>query len=103
MAGSKDGGDNRGKQNHCRQAVIWHRLHWRVAHRMLDGEEAGADELATELDEPRGWVAYHLRVLVKCRVLKVVPKCNPAPPRYRWGREAQWARDMLTDDDEKAA
>jgi hypothetical protein len=103
MAGSKDGGESQDKQNHHRQAVMWHRLRRRIAGWMLEGREADAGELATQLDEPLGWVAYNLRVLAKCRVLKAVPKCNPTPPRYRWGPEAQWAREMLADDDQKDA
>ena len=98
MAGSNDGGESRGEHSHHHRAVIWQRLRWVIAQRMLDGRRAGAEELATELGEPRGWIAYHLRVLARCRVLKAVSQCNPATPRYRWGPDAGWARDIVQEE-----
>lgn len=70
---------------------------------MADGEEASGAELAAELEATPGSVAYHLRVLCRWRVLRMAPSCNPAPPRYRWGPDAEWAREMLAREDEKDA
>jgi helix-turn-helix protein len=102
MAGPRDGGESRNEESHYRRAALCHPLRRRIARRLAGGEEASAHELASELGAPRGRVAYHLGVLVKRRVLKVVPRCNPTPPRYRWGPDAQWARDMLAEDEKDA-
>ncbi|HET9163615.1 MAG TPA: helix-turn-helix domain-containing protein [Solirubrobacterales bacterium] len=82
--------------------MLCHPLRRRIARRLAGGEEASALELAAALGASRGRVAYHLGVLVKHRVLQVVPRCNPTPPRYRWGPEAQWARDILAEDEKDA-
>lgn len=102
MAGPRDGGESRDKEDRLRRAALYQPLRRRVARRLLaEGEEASAGELAAALEAKRGRVAYHLRVLAKRGVLRVVPKRNPAPPRYRWGPDAQWAREMLADDEGK--
>lgn len=102
MAGSKDSGERRDKENHYRHAALFHQLRQRILRLMFDGREAGVGEIAAELDEPRGRIAYHLRVLVRRDALKGVARCRPAPPLYRWSPQAQWARKMLGGDDEQA-
>ncbi len=101
MAGPRDGGESRGKEARYRRAALHQPLRRRIARRLAEGEEACADELASELGAPRGRVAYHLSVLLSRRVLQVVPRRNPAPPRYRWGPDAQWARDVLAEEERK--
>jgi DNA-binding transcriptional ArsR family regulator len=100
MAGSKDGGKRRDKENHYRCAALLHPLRHRILVLMAGGKEIGRGEIAAELDASPGRVAYHVRVLVKRRALKVVPKCRPAPPHYRWSPDAGWARKMLGEIDE---
>ena len=85
MAGPRDGGESRNKESHYRRAALFHPLRRRIARRIAGGEEAGAQGLAAELGTPRGRVAYHLGVLVRRGALRVAPRCNPTPPRYRWG------------------
>ena len=100
MTGSKDGGERRDKQNHYRCAVMSQPLRRRIACLYLGGEEVGTAEIAAELDREIGRIAYHLRLLVRRDVLKVVPKCRPTPPLYRWSPQAEWARKMLGENDE---
>jgi len=97
MGKPNDGGESRDKQGHRRRAALCQPLRMRVARRLEAGGEASAEELAAELGAPRGRVAYHLRVLVRCEALRVVPRCNPAPPRFRWNPDAGWARDLLAE------
>ena len=103
MAGSKDDGRRRDRENHYRCATLLHPLRNRILRLMLAGREAGAGEIAAELDEAPGRIAYHLRVLLRRDALKVIPKCRPAPPRYRWSPEAAWARKMLGEIDEQTS
>jgi DNA-binding transcriptional ArsR family regulator len=98
MTGPKDGREDRGGQSRYRRAAMRHPVRRRIARRLADGKEESAGELAAALDEALGGIAFHLRVLVRHGVLEVVPKCNPAPPLYRWAPDAQWARDMLVDE-----
>jgi DNA-binding transcriptional ArsR family regulator len=100
MGRPRDGGESRDKQpEQRRRAALCQPLRMRIARRLEEGEEASAEELAAELGAPRGRVAYHLRVLAKCGALQVVPRCNPASPRYRWRDEAQWARLLLEEEE----
>jgi Helix-turn-helix domain len=99
MAGSIDGGE-RNRENHYRRAAMFHPLRQRIAHLLSGGVETAAIELSAKLEEPLGRIAYHLRVLVKRGVLKVVPKRRPTPPIYRWSDDARWAREMLVEEDE---
>ena len=100
MAGSgpRDGGRRRDGEDRDRRAAIEHPLRETILRLLLDGEPLGAAEIASCLDEPLGRIARHLRVLVKCRALKVVPRRRPAPPIYRFSPEAGWARKMLGED-----
>lgn len=95
MAGPKDSGRRREREDHYRRAALMHPLRQRILRLMLDRTAAGGDGIAAELEQPLGRIAYHLRVLVRCRALRVVPKRRPAPPLYRWSPQAQWARKML--------
>ncbi len=103
MAGSKDGGKRRDQENHYRCAALLHPLRHRILRLMLAGTEAGVAEIAAELEEPPGRIAYHLRVLARRDALQVVPKCRPAPPLYRWSPDAGWARKMLGEIDEQGS
>jgi DNA-binding transcriptional ArsR family regulator len=95
MAGSKDGGKRRDRENHYRCAAFLHPLRHQILCLTFGSEGVGVGEIATELDEAPGRVAYHLRVLTRRNALKVVPKRRPAPPLYRWSPDAEWARKML--------
>jgi predicted ArsR family transcriptional regulator len=99
MAGFTDGSE-RNRESHYRHAAMFHPLRQRVARLLSADVEAAAAELAAKLEQPPGRIRYHLRVLVRRRVLKVVPRRRPAPPLYRWSDDAQWAREMLVEEDE---
>ena len=99
MAGS--GGRERDRGSHYRRAAMLQPLRRRIVRSLAPGREASAAELAAELEQPLGRIAYHLRVLTRRRVLTVVPKRRPAPPLYRWSADAQWAREMLAEEDER--
>lgn len=95
MAGSEEGGKHRGKESRYRRAAFRHPLRGQILRLMSSGGETGTSEIAADLDEAPGKIAYHLRILVRRQVLKVVPRCRPAPPLYRWAPDADWARKML--------
>ena len=76
-----------------------HPLRRRIGRLLVDGREAGADEIAAELNESAERVAYHLLLLFRRDVLKAVPKCRPAPPCFRWSPQAGWARKLLGESD----
>jgi hypothetical protein len=100
MATSEERGKHRDRESHYRRAAFLHPLRGKILRRMSGGEEAGTSEIAAELDEAPGRIAHHLRILVRRRALKVVPRCRPAPPLYRWSPDAEWARKMLDELDE---
>jgi DNA-binding transcriptional ArsR family regulator len=95
MAGFKRGGKHRDDGDDERRAALLHPLRSRILRLMLGGGEAGEAEIAAKLDEAPGRIAYHLRVLVRHEALKVVPKCRPAPPHYRWPPDGDWFRKVL--------
>jgi DNA-binding transcriptional ArsR family regulator len=95
MAGFKRGGERRDDGDDKRRAALSHPLRNRILRLMLGGDEAGKAEIAAELDEPQGRIAYHLRVLVRHEALEVVPKCRPTPPHYRRPPDGDWFRKML--------
>jgi DNA-binding transcriptional ArsR family regulator len=104
MAGPpRDDGESRDEESHYRRAALQHPLRLRIARCLAGGGEASGDELAVELGAAPARVAYHLRLLRRQRVLQVVPRRNPTPPRYRWGPDAEWALEMLAGKDEKDA
>ncbi len=100
MAGSSEGrrGD---RESHYRCAAMFHPLRQRIARLLSAGAEAGAGELSAELEQPLGTIGHHLRVLTRRRVLRVVPRRRPAPPLYRWSDDAEWALEMLVEEDEQ--
>lgn len=97
MAGSNDREHER--ENHYRRAAMFHPLRQRIARSLSGGVELAAAELSAKLEQPLGNIGYHLRVLVKRRVLKVVPRRRPSPPLYRWSEDARWAREMIIEED----
>jgi DNA-binding transcriptional ArsR family regulator len=97
MAGSKDGHERRDKEHHYRRAALAHPVRQGILRLMLDGMEAGAAEIAAELGEASGRIAYHLRVLTRRRALKGIAKDPPAPPYFRLAPQALWARKMLAE------
>jgi len=100
MAGSKDGGERRNKERHYRCAVLLHPLRNRILRLLSRGRELGVGEIAAELDQEPGRIAYHVRVLFKRSALQAVQKRRPAAPLYRWSPRAEWARKMLGEIDE---
>lgn len=99
MAGPEDAGEHEDRESRYRRAAMLHPVRQRIARLLADGAELRVAEVADALGQPRGRIAYHLRLLVKRGVLKVVPRRRPAPPRYRWSSEAEWAREMLVDEE----
>jgi hypothetical protein len=96
-AGSKDDGKRRDREHHYRRAALAHPLRRGILRLMLDGMEAGAIEIAAELNEAPGRVAYHLRVLRRRGALKGFAKDPPAPPRFGIAPGVRWARKMLAE------
>jgi Helix-turn-helix domain len=78
-----------------------HPLRQRIAWFLSPDEQVGVARLAAELHEPPARIAYHLRLLVRRGVLRVVPKRRPAPPLYRWSANAEWARELLVGEGEQ--
>jgi DNA-binding transcriptional ArsR family regulator len=103
MAGLEDGEKRRDRESHYRQAALLHPLRERILRLMSGREEAAAGEIAAELNEAPARVLYHLRVLLRRDALKVVPRCRPAPPHYRWSPDAEWARKLLDEIDDLAS
>jgi DNA-binding transcriptional ArsR family regulator len=99
MAASSDGREREG-ENHYRCATMFHPLRQRIASSLSGDVELVPAELAAKLEQPLGRIGYHLRILLGRRVLKVVPRRRSAPPRYRWSDDAEWAREMLIEEDE---
>ena len=97
MAGFEHGREHRDVEHHYRRAALAHPVRQAILCLMLDGMEAGAVEIAAELGEAPGRVAYHLRVLTKRRALKGIAKDSPAPPCFRLAPQALWARKMLAE------
>lgn len=101
MAGSGDG-KHCDREHHYRCAAVLHPLRQRILRLTADGREAGLAEIASQLEEPRGRVAYHLEVLLKRGALKVAPG-SEAAPLYTWSSDAEWARKMLDEIEARAA
>lgn len=99
MAGSSD--REQAREDHYRRAAMFHPLRQRIARLLLSGAEVGADELSTKLEQPLGTIGHHLRVLRRRGVLKVVPRRRPTPPLYRWADDAEWAREMLVEEEDE--
>lgn len=101
MAGLKDSGGCGEGEDRYRCAAILHPLRGRILRLMREGGERGIDEIAAELDQPPARIAGHVRILVRRNALAVVPRTRPNPPLYRWSPEAEWARKMLDEIDER--
>jgi DNA-binding transcriptional ArsR family regulator len=99
MAGSGDRESER--ENHYRRAAMFHPLRQRIARVLSGGAEVAAAELSTKLEQPLGTIGRHLRVLRRRGVLKVVPRRRPTPPLYRWADDAEWAREMLVEEEDE--
>jgi hypothetical protein len=99
MAGSGSG-RGRGEEGHYRRAAMFHPLRQRIARLLSGGLELAPGDLSAKLEQPLGRTAYHLHVLARRRVLKVVPKRRRTSPPYRWSEDARWAREMLVEEDE---
>jgi hypothetical protein len=96
--------DERGRgemDDRYRRAALAHPVRQRILRLMLDGMEAGAIELAAELDEAPGRIAYHLLVLTRRRALRGIARGPAAPPDFRLAPQALWARKMLAEFDER--
>jgi DNA-binding transcriptional ArsR family regulator len=93
--------EHRDEENHYRCAALMHPQRHRILCLLADDEEFGVDEIAAELNRPPGTIVYHLRLLTRRGALKVVPKCRPARPLYRWSPQARWVREMLDEIDEQ--
>lgn len=83
-------------------SAVGHPLRRRIIRAYLDGsvECPSAAELAEALDHRVGQVAYHLKTLAKCELLRPVQSGNgreAEEPHYGWalGVEAEWLRVIL--------
>jgi DNA-binding transcriptional ArsR family regulator len=97
MARFEDGRERRDMEHRYRRAALAHPVRQGILCLMLEGMEAGVTEIAAELSEEPGRVAYHLRVLTRRRALKGIAKDPPAPPYFRLAPQALWARKMLAE------
>lgn len=101
MAGTGDERKRRDREKHRRRAVICQPLRREIGRLLAaDDREAGALELAAELELSPGLVGYHLRVLARNDVIGIVADRGHSPPVYRWSPRAQWARKMLGEGEE---
>jgi DNA-binding transcriptional ArsR family regulator len=83
-------------------SAVGHPLRRRIIRAYLDGsvECPSAGELATALDERVGQVAYHLKTLAKCDLLRPVQGGNGQEadaPHYGWalGVDPDWLLVIL--------
>jgi DNA-binding transcriptional ArsR family regulator len=101
MAASGDDGRRRDRTKRYRHAALFHPLRRAILNMLLEGREAGADEIANELDEAPRRIAHHLRVLGRRGALKATARGPATPALYRWSPQAHWARKMLGKSDEQ--
>ena len=100
MAGSRrrKGGSEHGDENHRLLNALGHRRRRRTMRLMSDGREASPCDLARELGQALGNVAYHVRVLANADALKSLghrPVKGATKHLYTWSLEPSWAREML--------
>lgn len=85
-------------------AALQHPLRRRILRLMKAREDSiSPTELAAELEEPLGDVAYHVRVLAQCDALKKVeekPVRGATQHFYRFFLEVEWAREMLREEED---
>ena len=84
-------------EHRYRRAALAHPVRQGILCLLLDGREAGTAEIAAELREAPGRIAYHLRVLTRRRALRGIAKDPPAAPYFRLAPQALWARKMLAE------
>ena len=65
MAGYEDEQERRGIEQRYRRAALAHPMRRGILRLLLDGKEADVVEIATELNEAPGRIAYHLLVLTR--------------------------------------
>jgi predicted ArsR family transcriptional regulator len=102
MAGTGGGDSRRDMERHYREAAISHPLRQAILRLLSGGRQADEAEIAAELGERRGRIAYHLRVLVRRDALKATAR-GRSPARYRRAPQAHWVRKLLDKDDEGEA
>jgi DNA-binding transcriptional ArsR family regulator len=83
-------------------SAVGHPLRRRIIRAYLDGsvECPSAGELAAAMDRRVGQVAYHLKTLARCDILRPVQSgsgLEAGGPHYGWalGVEADWLRLIL--------
>lgn len=83
-------------------SAVGHPLRRRIIRAYLDGsvECPSAGELAAAMDRRVGQVAYHLKTLARCELLRPVQSGHgqeAGGPHYGWalGVEADWLRLIL--------
>jgi DNA-binding transcriptional ArsR family regulator len=82
-------------------SAVGHPLRRRILRAYLDGsaECPSAGELAATLDQRVGQVAYHLKTLARCDLLRPVQDGNgqAEEPHYGWalGVDPDWLRVIL--------
>jgi DNA-binding transcriptional ArsR family regulator len=97
MARSKRGRRRRNK-NHSLIAALRHPLRREILRLLSDGRKASPSEIAEALELPLSNVAYHVRVLAECGVLKAAGKQQVRGATqhfYRSTLKAEWAQAML--------
>lgn len=99
MTGPGDDPKRRDREERRRRAVICQPVRRRIGLLLAADEEreAGALELAEELELPAGLAGYHLEVLAKHDVTELAADGASSPPLYRWSPRADWARKLLED------
>lgn len=102
MAGTGGGNSRWDIEQHYRQAAISHPLRRAILRLLAGGRQADEAEIAAELGERRGRIAYHLRVLIRRDALKATAR-GRSPARYRRAPHAHWVRKLLDKDDEGEA
>jgi len=102
MAGTEGGEGRRDRKKHYRLAAISHPLRQAILRLLSGGRQADAVEIAAELDEERGRIAYHLRLLFRRGALKAAARGRSAA-LYRRAPQAHWVRKLLGKDDEGEA
>jgi helix-turn-helix protein len=99
MAG-RGNGDGRAARERHRRAALAHPVRQGIV-QLLAGRRLTEAEIAAELAEKRGWVGYHLRVLVGVGALKALAR-GPRTAIYRRAPGAHWVHELLGEDADEA-